>query len=119
MVFFSGIQQKLFSFSRRSCIAVPAAGHAGGGAPVQDGSSVDPGQARWRVLWELKSNHGVALRGARAEQGNVKPAYYQRLCSQAGEAKGEAGETEDQLEGYNDAVVVPEGKCLPWSSRPT
>ena len=31
MVFFSGIQQKLFSFSRRSCIAVPAAGHAGGG----------------------------------------------------------------------------------------
>ena len=50
-----------------------------GGPPVHHGASLGPGRAPWRVLWAFqvaksgKCNHGVAFRGARADQDNGKP----------------------------------------------
>ena len=75
------------AFLRRPCVFSRAlvCGHAGE-TPVYHGASLGPGRAPWRVLWTFKvaksGNHGVAFRGARAEQGNGKPTC-QLFCSPA------------------------------------
>ena len=46
-------EYKTLSSGRRSCLALPAAEHAGG-APLHHGASAGPGRAQWIVLWAFE-----------------------------------------------------------------
>ena len=80
----------LFSDGRGFFLALSAAGHAGA-TPVHHGAKFWPRLGfRGRMLWAFnveiwQVNHGVAFRGARAEQDNGNPTRH-LFCSTAAKA---------------------------------